>query len=51
MSARPEQIDVVRQWVDKADNDLKNAVHTLTMGVDCPLDTVCFMRSNASRYI
>ena len=44
MSARPEQIDVVRQWVDKADNDL-------TMGEDCPLDTVCFMRSNASRNI
>ena len=51
MSARPEQIDVVRPWVDKADNDLKNAVHTLTMGEDCPLDTVCFMRSNASRNI
>lgn len=42
MSARPEQIDVVRQWVNKADNVLKNAVHTLTMEEDCPLDTVCF---------
>lgn len=42
MSARPEQVEVVRQWIHKADNDLKNAAHTLTMGADCPLDTVCF---------
>ncbi|MEK7842401.1 MAG: HEPN domain-containing protein [Deltaproteobacteria bacterium] len=35
-------MEVVRQWVAKADNDLKNAVHTLLMGEDCPLDTVCF---------
>ena len=38
----PEQMEIVRQWVAKAENDLKNADHTLTMGDDCPLDTVCF---------
>lgn len=42
MSARPEQTQVARQWVEKAENDLKNADHTLLMGEDCPLDTVCF---------
>jgi HEPN domain-containing protein len=33
---------VVREWTTKADNDLKNAVHTLKLGGDCPTDTVCF---------
>jgi HEPN domain-containing protein len=33
---------VLREWLAKADNDLKNAAHTLTLGVDCPTDTVCF---------
>ncbi|MFQ5799506.1 MAG: HEPN domain-containing protein [Bacteroidota bacterium] len=33
---------VVREWVQKAENDLKNAVNTLKMGEDCPTDTVCF---------
>jgi HEPN domain-containing protein len=33
---------VAREWADKADNDLKNAEHTLTMGAACPTDTVCF---------
>ena len=35
-------ITVVRQWVQKAENDLKNAAHTLKLGRDCPTDTVCF---------
>jgi len=33
---------VVREWVQKAENDLKNAVNTLKMGESCPTDTVCF---------
>ena len=33
---------VVREWLDKAENDLKNAAHTLEMGEACPTDTVCF---------
>ena len=33
---------LVRQWVEKAENDLKTADHTLTMGEDCPCDIVCF---------
>jgi len=35
-------IRVAREWVGKAENDLKNAVHTLKMGKECPTDTVCF---------
>ena len=39
----PEKITiVVSEWVAKAENDLKNAAHTLQMGQDCPTDTVCF---------
>lgn len=35
-------ITVLREWLAKADNDLTNAAHTLTLGADCPTDTVCF---------
>ena len=39
----PEQIAiVVGEWVTKAENDLLAAAHTLTLGEDCPADTVCF---------
>jgi HEPN domain-containing protein len=37
-----ELLSVVRQWVQKVENDLKNAAYTLRMGKDCPTDTVCF---------
>ena len=33
---------VVHEWVEKAENDLKNAAHTLRMGKRCPTDTVGF---------
>jgi HEPN domain-containing protein len=33
---------VIREWVDKAENDLKTAAHTLTLGRGSPTDTVCF---------
>ena len=35
-------VDTLRQWVEKAENDLKTAEHVLTLGEDCPTDTVCF---------
>jgi HEPN domain-containing protein len=39
----PESVlALIRDWIRKADNDLKNAVHTLTLGQECPTDTVCF---------
>jgi HEPN domain-containing protein len=33
---------VVGEWVQKAENDLLTAVHTLKLGRTCPTDTVCF---------
>ena len=35
-----EILTVVQQWVQKAENDLKNASYSLRMGADCPTDTV-----------
>jgi len=32
----------VRQWIEKAEHDLRNAEHTMTLKEDCPFDTVCF---------
>jgi HEPN domain-containing protein len=42
MPAPDPLILVIREWLLKADNDLKTAVHTLKLGKDCPTDTVCF---------
>ena len=42
MSAPEAVIIVIREWLLKADNDLTTAAHTLTLGEDCPTDTVCF---------
>lgn len=36
------RIVVCKDWLLKADNDLANAAHTLTLGASCPTDTVCF---------
>jgi len=39
----PERLtEVVREWVEKAENDLVAAVHTLTLRERCPSDMVCF---------
>jgi HEPN domain-containing protein len=35
-------VDVVRGWVEKAENDLKAAAVTLRVGKDSPTDTVAF---------
>jgi HEPN domain-containing protein len=42
MSVPPEQIFLVRQWIEKAESDYRNFQNTLKMGEDCPFDTVCF---------
>jgi HEPN domain-containing protein len=33
---------IAREWIIKAENDLKTASHTLKIGKGCPTDTVCF---------
>jgi len=42
MSEASEILVIARDWVQKAENDLKNATYTLKMEEDCPTDTVCF---------
>ncbi len=42
MSVATERSALAGQWLTKADNDLTTAEHTLTLGEDCPNDTVCF---------
>jgi len=42
MPEQPESLRVAAGWVRKADNDLKNASHTLKLAEDCPTDTVVF---------
>lgn len=42
MPEREGVLEVVREWVAKAEGDLKNAAHTLRLGRDCPTDTACF---------
>jgi HEPN domain-containing protein len=42
MTTPRDSIQDVRRWVEKAENDLRNAENTLKMKADCPLDTVCF---------
>ncbi len=42
MPAPDPVVMAVREWIEKAENDLLNATHTLTLGEDCPTDTVCF---------
>ncbi len=42
MPGNDKVLKVVREWIEKAENDLKNAVYTLKMREDCPTDTTCF---------
>jgi HEPN domain-containing protein len=42
MKELPELLHLVQQWVERAEEDLRNAEHTLTLQEDCPLSTVCF---------
>lgn len=42
MSDSATRMRTVRQWAEKAEHDLRNAEHTLTLQDDCPFDTVCF---------
>ena len=42
MTVPPEILSLVRQWVKKAEEDLRTAEHTLTLEDDCPYGAVCF---------
>lgn len=47
MHGHNKTIEVVREWVIKAENDLTNAVHTLKLKEKCPTDTVGFHAQQA----
>ena len=42
MSVLPEVLHVVRQWVEKAEEDLLTSEHALTLRDHCPVGTICF---------
>jgi HEPN domain-containing protein len=42
MTGQPDLLAELRRWVEKAEHDLQNAEYVLTLGDDCPTDTVCF---------
>lgn len=42
MPDRERVIEVAREWVGKAENDLIAAAYTLRIGAGFPTDTVCF---------
>ncbi len=43
MTEPRDQVRQVQQWVEKAEHDLRNAEHTLTIcDEECLFDTVCF---------
>ena len=42
MNAQPDRAVEIRRWVEKAEHDLRNAEHVLTLAEDCPTDTECF---------
>ncbi len=39
---RREQFHLMSKWVEKAEEDYKNAEYILTLEEDCPVSTVCF---------
>lgn len=52
MPDRDKVLAVVRGWVTKAENDLKNAAQVLKLKKRCPTDTVCFHAQQcAEKYI
>lgn len=42
MSEQPEIIAEIRRWIEKAENDFRNAEYVLTMQENCPFETVCY---------
>jgi HEPN domain-containing protein len=52
MNAHDDLLLKVRGWIERAENDLSNARHTLTMEANCPFDTICFhAQQTAEKYI
>jgi HEPN domain-containing protein len=42
MNGPSDVIDLVHQWVERAEEDFRTAEYTLTMPENCPYGTICF---------
>lgn len=42
MSGREQVVEILREWVVKAEHDLLAASHLLGLGTEAPTDTICF---------
>jgi HEPN domain-containing protein len=52
MSARPEVVEILRQWVRKAENDIEAANRIMAIEEGCPFDMVCFhCQQAAEKYL
>jgi HEPN domain-containing protein len=52
MSVPPEVIEVLRQWIRKAEHDLDAARRIMAIEEGCPFDTVCFhCQQAAEKYL
>ena len=52
MNVPPEVVDVLRQWVRKAEHDLEAASRIMAVEEGCPFDTVCFhCQQAAEKYL
>ncbi len=49
MSEQPECLQEVRRWIEKAENDRRNAEYVLTMENACPTETFAFTVSRSQR--
>src|SRR5271157_5072589 len=52
MNVPPEVVEVLRQWVGKAEHDLEAASRIMAIEEGCPFDTVCFhCQQAAEKYL
>jgi HEPN domain-containing protein len=52
MNVLPEVVEVLRQWVRKAEHDLEAASRIMATEEGCPFDTVCFhCQQAAEKYL
>jgi HEPN domain-containing protein len=52
MNVPPEVVEVLRQWVRKAEHDVEAASRIMAIEEGCPFDTVCFhCQQAAEKYL
>jgi HEPN domain-containing protein len=49
MNVPPEVVEVLQQWVRKAEHDLEAANRIMAVAEGCPFDTVCFHCQQAAK--